>query len=215
MEIIQMAKPVKAGKLYFAVKRGIDLAMATLALLMLSVPLAFIALAVKLDSRGSVFYLQQRAGKKGKPFDMVKFRSMIPNAEHSGLGYEVAEQDPRITRVGRWLRVWGVDELPQLYNVIKGDMSLIGPRAARLDQIGQFTAVERLRMLIRPGLTGWAQVNGRNSISWKRRIELDLWYLAHQSLWLDLIILIRTVWTVFITRSGRYGPEGVTRDYGD
>ena len=214
MTTVEMAKPIKARRLYFAIKRGIDLGAAGLALALLSAPLALIALAVKLDSRGPVFYRQQRAGKNGKPFSMLKFRSMVPNAEHIGLGYEVAERDPRITRMGGWLRNWGVDELPQLFNVLKGDMTLVGPRAARLDQIEQFTPEERRRMLISPGITGWALVNGRNSIPWKRRIELDLWYLAHQSLWVDLIILLRTVWVVFIARSGRYGPEGVTRDYG-
>lgn len=182
-------------------------------LLGLAIPFVLIALAIKLDSKGPVFYRQKRAKENGKPFEMVKFRTMVLNAEQLGLGFEVAQDDSRITRVGRELRKWGVDELPQLYNVLKGDMCFVGPRAARMDQIVLFTAEETKRMLIKPGLTGWAQVNGRNSISWKRRIELDLWYRANACFWLDLKILFKTVWVVCIARTGRYGPEGVTRDY--
>ena len=196
------------------VKRFIDVVASCAGLALLLIPLLLIALAIKLDSPGPVFYRQKRAGKSSKPFEMVKFRTMVPNAEHLGLRFEVAEDDSRITGVGRLLRVWGMDEYPQLYNILKGEMSLVGPRAARMDQIEHFTPREQERMLIKPGLTGWAQVNGRNSISWKRRIELDLWYVENESLWLDLIILLRTVWVVCIARTGRYGPEGVTRDYG-
>ena len=201
-------------KPHFIAKRVIDLGAATMALLLLAILFLIIAIAIKFDSRGAVFYRQKRAGKNGIPFDMLKFRTMIPNAERLGLRFEVAQDDPRITRAGRMLRGWALDELPQLYNVLKGEMSLVGPRAARMDQIEQFSPEERKRMLIKPGLTGWAQVNGRNLISWRRRIELDLWYVAHESLWLDLKILLKTVWVVFIARTGRYGPEGFTRDYG-
>ena len=194
-------------------KRVIDVVTSSAGLVVLLIPLLLIALAIKLDSPGPVFYRQKRAGKSGRPFEMVKFRTMVPNAERLGLGFEVAEDDSRITSVGKLLRGWGIDEYPQLYNILKGEMSLVGPRAARMDQIEHFTTEEQGRMLIKPGLTGWAQVNGRNSISWKRRIELDLWYVENESLWLDLQILLRTVWVVFIARTGRYGPEGITRDY--
>lgn len=194
-------------------KRLIDVVTSSAGLVVLLIPLLLIALAIKLDSPGPVFYRQKRAGKSGRPFEMVKFRTMVPNAERLGLGFEVAEDDSRITSVGKLLRGWGMDEYPQLYNILKGEMSLVGPRAARMDQIEHFTTEEQGRMSIKPGLTGWAQVNGRNSISWKRRIELDLWYVENESLWLDLQILLRTVWVVFIARTGRYGPEGITRDY--
>ena len=194
-------------------KRFIDVVVSSTGMIVLLIPLLLIALAIKLDSPGPVFYRQKRAGKSGKPFEMVKFRTMVPDAEHLGLGFEVAEDDSRITGVGSLLRVWGMDEYPQLYNILKGEMSLVGPRAARMDQIQQFTTEEQGRTLIKPGLTGWAQVNGRNSISWQRRIELDLWYVENESLWLDLQILLRTVWVVLIARSGRYGPGGITRDY--
>ena len=195
-------------------KRFIDVVAASAGLVVLLIPLLLITLAIKLDSVGPVFYRQKRAGKFGKPFEMVKFRTMVPNAERMGLGFEVTQDDSRITRVGKLLRDWAMDEYPQLYNILKGEMSLVGPRAARMDQIEHFTPKEQARMLIKPGLTGWAQVNGRNSIIWKRRIELDLWYVENESLWLDLKILLRTVWVVLIARTGRYGPEGVTGDYG-
>ena len=194
-------------------ERFIDVMVSASGLLILAIPFCLIGIVIKLGSRGPVFYRQKRAGKKGEPFDMVKFRTMVQGAEQLGLGFEVAQNDPRITRVGQVLRDWGLDELPQLHNVLKGEMCLVGPRAARMDQIERFTLDEKLRMAVKPGITGWAQVNGRNSIDWKRRIELDLWYVAHASLWLDLKILGKTLWVIFIARTGRHGPEGITRDY--
>lgn len=201
-------------KLPPAAERFIDIAVSSLALLALAVPLALIGLAIKLESRGPVFYCQQRAGKKGKPFKMVKFRTMVNGAEHLGLGFEVAQNDSRITRTGNLLRALSIDEFPQLLNILKGDMSLVGPRPARLDQVEMFTPDEKKRMLVKPGLTGWAQVNGRNLLTWKERIQLDLWYVSHESFWLNLRIVLMTVWVAFIARSGQHGPEGVTRDYG-
>ncbi len=158
---------------------------------LLFVPFVIIVLAIKTDSKGSPFYWQRRAGKNGRPFRMLKFRTMVENAEHMGLGLEVAHQDPRITRVGHVLRVWSIDEMPQLYNVLRGEMCLVGPRPARMDQIEQFTPEERKRMLVKPGLTGWAQVNGRNLLSWKDRIKLDLWYVEHECFGLNLKILLK------------------------
>jgi lipopolysaccharide/colanic/teichoic acid biosynthesis glycosyltransferase len=145
---------------------------------------------------------------------MVKFRTMVDGAEHMGLGLEVARNDSRITRVGNLLRIWSVDEFPQLLNILNGEMSLVGPRPARIDQIEKFNEDEKSRMLVKPGLTGWAQVNGRNLLTWKERIQLDLWYVSHESFWLNLRILFKTVWVAFIARSGQNGPEGITRDYG-
>jgi lipopolysaccharide/colanic/teichoic acid biosynthesis glycosyltransferase len=196
------------------IERGIDVAAASLALLVLALPLALIALAIKLESRGPVFYKQWRAGRNGVPFSMVKFRTMVDGAEHMGLGLEVARNDSRITRVGNLLRIWSVDEFPQLLNILNGEMSLVGPRPARIDQIEKFNEDEKSRMLVKPGLTGWAQVNGRNLLTWKERIQLDLWYVSHESFWLNLRILFKTVWVAFIARSGQNGPEGITRDYG-
>ncbi|HZA25855.1 MAG TPA: sugar transferase [Dehalococcoidia bacterium] len=201
-------------RLHPAVERFIDIAISSLVLLALAVPFALIGLAIKLESRGPVFYCQHRAGKNGKPFKMVKFRTMVDGAEHLGLGFEVAQNDSRITRTGNLLRALSIDELPQLFNILKGEMSLVGPRPARLDQAEMFTPEEKGRMLVKPGLTGWAQVNGRNLITWKERIQLDLWYVSHESFWLNLKIVLMTVWVAFIARSGQHGPEGVTRDYG-
>jgi lipopolysaccharide/colanic/teichoic acid biosynthesis glycosyltransferase len=197
-----------------AIERVIDITVACLALLVLALPLALIALAIKLESRGPVFYKQWRAGRNGVPFSMVKFRTMLDGAEHMGLKLEVARNDSRITRVGNLLRIWSVDEFPQLFNILHGEMSLVGPRPARLDQIEKFDEEERKRMVVKPGLTGWAQVNGRNLLTWKERIQLDLWYVSHESFWLNLKILFKTVWVAFIARSGQNGPEGITRDYG-
>jgi lipopolysaccharide/colanic/teichoic acid biosynthesis glycosyltransferase len=196
------------------IERFFDIAAGCFALGVLAIPFIIIAIAIKLESRGPVFYKQPRAGKGGKPFHMVKFRTMVDGAEHMGLGFEVARNDSRITRVGNLLRAWSFDELPQIFNIIDGTMSIVGPRPARMDQIEVFTLDERKRMLVKPGLTGWAQVNGRNLISWKERIQLDLWYVSNESFWLNLKIVFKTVWVAFIARSGQHGPEGVTRDYG-
>lgn len=196
------------------IERFFDIAAGCFALGVLAIPFIIIAIAIKLESRGPVFYKQPRAGKGGKPFHMVKFRTMVDGAEHMGLGFEVARNDSRITRVGNLLRAWSFDELPQIFNIIDGTMSIVGPRPARMDQIEMFTLDERKRMLVKPGLTGWAQVNGRNLISWKERIQLDLWYVSNESFWLNLKIVFKTIWVAFIARSGQHGPEGVTRDYG-
>lgn len=195
-------------------KRLMDIAISSVMLVLLLPLLALIALLVKLESRGPVLYRQERAGKDGQPFGLLKFRSMVVDAEHMGLSYEVARNDERITRVGRVLREWGLDELPQLVNVLRGEMSLVGPRAARPEQVELFTPLERHRLKMKPGVTGWALVNGRNLIDWRRRIQLDLWYVEHWSLWLDVRILLKTLWVVLVTREGVYGPGGVTRDYG-
>lgn len=201
-------------RLHPAIERAIDILLSSLALLVMAIPLALVGLAIKLESRGPVFYNQTRAGKGGKPFLMIKFRTMVDGAEHIGLGFEVAERDPRVTRVGGLLRALSIDELPQVLNILRGEMSVVGPRPARMDQIEMFTPEERKRMLVKPGLTGWAQINGRNLLTWKERIQLDLWYVAHESCWLNLKIVLKTVWVAFISRTGQHGAEGVTRDYG-
>ena len=195
-------------------KRLMDVFLSFLMLLFLLPFFALVAFFIKLDSSGPVFYRQKRVGKHGKVFEMLKFRSMVQGAEKTGLRYEVAQHDARITRVGHILRNWGLDELPQFFNVLKGEMSMVGPRAPRPDQVELFAEREKQRMKVKPGITGWALVNGRNLISWKERIQLDLWYVEHRSLWLDIKVLLGTIWVVVITRHGVYGPEGITRDYG-
>lgn len=173
---------------------------------------AIIGVFIKLDSRGPVFFTQKRAGKGGKIFKAYKLRTMVVNAEKIGLGYEIAKNDSRITRVGKYLR-WGIDELPQLINVFKGEISLVGPRPALPHQVNKYSKREKRRLEVKPGITGWALINGRNKLSWPERIKLDIWYIDHWSLWLDLKILFKTVWVVIFTREGIYGKDGVTRDY--
>jgi lipopolysaccharide/colanic/teichoic acid biosynthesis glycosyltransferase len=162
-------------------------------LLVITSPLwATIAVAIKLDSRGPVFFRQERVGLDGRPFEVLKLRTMIVDAHTQGAGYAVDKGDSRITRVGNLLRRTSLDELPQLWNVLRGEMSLVGPRPTLSYQVEQYTERQRRRLEVRPGLTGWAQVNGRASLSWPERIELDVWYVEHRSLALDLRILLRT-----------------------
>lgn len=179
-----------------AVKRPLDLGGAALALLLLSPLLAAVALAIRLESPGPVFYLQERIGRHGAPFRLVKFRSMVAGAERLGAGVLVEANDARITRVGGWLRRWSLDELPQLFNVVAGSMSLVGPRPTLRYQVEQYDERQRRRLLVRPGITGWAQVHGRNSIPWDERIRLDLEYVDRLSLATDLRVLARTLPTV-------------------
>jgi lipopolysaccharide/colanic/teichoic acid biosynthesis glycosyltransferase len=172
------------------VKRAIDLVGASLGLLVTSPALAAAAIAVKLDDRGPVLYRQSRVGRDGAEFDLLKLRTMVVGAERGG--FAVNEGDPRITRVGRLLRRLSVDELPQLWNVVRGEMSLVGPRPTLAYQVEEYTPRQRRRLEVLPGITGWAQVNGRAALPWAERIELDVWYVEHRSVWLDLRILART-----------------------
>jgi lipopolysaccharide/colanic/teichoic acid biosynthesis glycosyltransferase len=192
-------------------KSVIDFLLATLGLLFLSPFLFVVALLIKLDSSGPIFFVQERVGLNGKVFNFIKFRTMVEGARNMGLGLEIAQGDERITRVGHWLRHWSLDEIPQLINVVRGDMSLIGPRPSTPDQVARYTPDQRRRLEVRPGLTGWAQVNGRNLIPWPERIELDIWYIDHWSLLLDANILLKTI-PVIVWRKGLYGEDGVVRD---
>ena len=155
------------------------------------------ALAIKLDDGGPVFYRQRRVGKGGVEFELLKLRTMVVGAEQLGAGYAVDRGDSRITRAGRILRRLSLDELPQLWNVLRGDMSLIGPRPTLSYQVEQYTERQRRRLEVRPGLTGWAQVNGRTKLPWDERIELDVWYVEHRSPWVDLKVLARTPFALF------------------
>jgi len=183
------------------VKRAVDLLGAGVGLALASPVIGLAALAIKLDDGGPVFYRQRRVGRHGEDFDLVKLRTMIPGAETEGAGWAVDYADPRITRVGRVLRRLSVDELPQLWNVLQGEMSLVGPRPTLAYQVEQYTPRQRKRLDVKPGLTGWAQVNGRAKLLWTDRIELDLWYVEHRSAWLDLKIIARTPRVLF---SGTY-----------
>ncbi len=193
-------------------KRLIDFLGALVGLIILFPIFVVIGILIKLESKGPVFFVQERAGKDGKIFKAYKLRTMVDNAEKFGLGYEIEKNDTRITRVGKYLR-WGIDELPQLINVFKGEMSLVGPRPAMPHQVKKYSEREKRRLEVKPGITGWALVNGRNILSWPERIKLDIWYIDHWSLWLDLKILFKTVWEVVFKREGIYGEDGVTRDY--
>jgi lipopolysaccharide/colanic/teichoic acid biosynthesis glycosyltransferase len=179
------------------VNRALDLAGGSLGLVVATPVLGLAALAIKLEDRGPVFYRQQRVGKDGGDFELLKLRTMIVGAERVGAGYAVDAGDERITRVGRVLRRLSLDELPQLWNVVRGDMSLIGPRPTLRYQVERYTPRQRRRLEVKPGITGWAQVHGRAALPWEDRIELDVWYVEHKSPWLDLRILLRTPLALF------------------
>jgi len=188
------------------VSRGLDVLLAGFLLLLCSPFLLAAALAIRLESRGPAFFRQRRVGRDGAPFELWKLRTMVPGAEEMGAGIYVLEGDPRITRVGRLLRRVSLDELPNLLNVIKGDMALVGPRPTIQEQVDRYTERQRRRLEVKPGITGWAQVNGRTSLPWPERIELDVWYVDHRSLWLDLRILGKTV-RLLATGHGLYSED--------
>jgi lipopolysaccharide/colanic/teichoic acid biosynthesis glycosyltransferase len=184
--------------------RAADVLGASLGLVLASPVLAAAAVASKLEDGGPVLYRQQRVGYRGEDFDLLKLRTMVVGAETQGAGFAVNRGDPRITRTGRLLRRLSLDELPQLWNVVRGDMSLIGPRPTLRYQVEQYTPRQRRRLDVKPGLTGWAQVNGRTKLPWDERIELDVWYVEHRSPWVDLKILLRTPRALF---TGTYKGE--------
>ena len=191
-------------------KRIFDVAIAASAIVVLSPLICIIALAIKLSSRGPVIFKQQRCGMDNRPFTIYKFRTMIEGAQDKGLGYEVARDDDRITTVGKMLRNASLDELPQLINIIRGDMSLMGPRPMIADQVSKLNSRQLLRQRARPGISGWAQVNGRNALDWSRRIELDTWYVENWDFHLDLRIFWKTIVTL-LRREGIYSEGGVNR----
>ena len=189
-----------------ALTRVFDIVVAG-ALLVLSSPLLLAAVvAVRLESHGSPIYRQLRVGKDGRPFELYKLRTMVTGAEHVGAGLAVNVGDPRITRVGALLRRFSLDELPNLVNVLGGEMSIVGPRPTIRAQVDQYTNRQRRRLEVKPGITGWAQVNGRASLPWNERIELDVWYVDHRSFALDLKILAMTA-RMLVTGHGLYKGE--------
>jgi lipopolysaccharide/colanic/teichoic acid biosynthesis glycosyltransferase len=178
---------------YDAAKRALDVFGASVGLTLGAPALAAAAVAIRLDDRGPVLFRQERVGRDGQIFDVLKLRTMIVDAHTQGAGFAVDKGDSRITRIGTFLRRTSIDEIPQLWNVLRGEMSLVGPRPTLAYQVEQYTDHQRRRLTVPPGLTGWAQVNGRASLSWPERIELDVWYVEHRSFALDLRILARTV----------------------
>jgi len=185
-------------------RRAFDVVVAAAALAAAAPFLLVAILAIHLESRGGAFYRQRRVGKDGRQFDVLKLRTMVTGAEDMGAGLAVSEGDTRITRVGRLLRRTSLDEVPNLVNVLRGDMAIVGPRPTVPVQVDRYTDRQRGRLKVKPGITGWAQVNGRTELPWDERIELDLWYIEHRSWRLDLQILWRTVRMVL-------GGEGLYR----
>ncbi len=196
----------RSGYLGSRRKRALDLLAGGGALLLASPVLAAAAIAIRLETHGHPVYRQRRVGRDGVAFELYKLRTMVSGAENMGKGLAVDEGDDRITRLGAWLRRTSVDEMPNLVNVLRGEMSLVGPRPTVQVQVDRYDERQRRRLDALPGITGWAQVNGRASLPWHERIELDLWYVEHASLRLDLRILARTARLAF-TGSGLYRGE--------
>ncbi|MFC1630189.1 sugar transferase [Patescibacteria group bacterium] len=194
------------------IKRQIDVFGSLLGLIVLIPVFLFVVLLIKIDSTGSVFFRQKRVGRDGKIFKIWKFRTMIEGAEEKGLRYEVTKNDPRITKIGKFLRRFGIDEFPQLINVILGEMSLVGPRTALPHQLEKYSEFEKRRFQLRPGMLSLAHVKGWNALSWKERIKIDIWYLENWSVWLDFKILFKAT-IVILSGKGQYGKKGKIEDY--
>jgi len=178
------------------IKRQVDFIIALLSLVILS-PLFFVvAFLIKIDSKGPVFFLQKRPGKDAKLFTVIKFRTMVDGAEKFGL--DLNKDNPRITRFGRFLRRWHIDELPQLINILLSQMSLVGPRPPMISQVNIENKFEQKRFLVKPGLTGWAQIHGGNLLSWEERVKYDVLYVKNYSVWLDLKIFLISVWKIIL-----------------
>ena len=177
---------------YERAKRAFDVAVAGFVGALASPVMAAIALAIKLEDGSRVLFKQERVGRHGEVFEIVKFRTLSDAPAHDPADYLISASDPRITRVGGFLRRWSLDELPQIWNILRGEMSVVGPRPTLHYQVDQYNDFQRRRLEVLPGVTGWAQVSGRNDLDWPSRIELDVWYVEHRSIWLDLSILAST-----------------------
>jgi lipopolysaccharide/colanic/teichoic acid biosynthesis glycosyltransferase len=186
-----------SGRRYELAKRALDLTVASSVGILASPLLAAVAIAVKLEGGGPILFRQERIGRHGRPFDILKFRTLVDAPARDPADYLISASDPRIGRVGAFLRRWSLDELPQLWNVLRGDMSIVGPRPTLRYQVELYDDFQRRRLEVLPGVTGWAQISGRNELSWPERIKLDVWYVDHRSFLLDLRILARTTTTLF------------------
>ena len=181
-------------------KRFFDIIISLIGIIVCSPILLIIAIAIKLESKGPIIFKQERVGKNGKVFKIYKFRSMCVGAEHTGSGVYSGKGDSRVTKVGKVLRATSLDELPQFFNLLKGDMSLIGPRPPLTYHpwtFDKYTEEQKRMFEVRPGITGWAQVNGRKEVEWNKRIQLNVWYVDHLSFFLDIKIMFMTVFKVF------------------
>jgi lipopolysaccharide/colanic/teichoic acid biosynthesis glycosyltransferase len=188
------------------IKRGMDIVIAVIGSLLSAPFVALLAVAIRLESPGDPIYRQERVGRDGRLFSICKLRTMVSGAEFTGAGLAITAGDDRVTRLGALLRRSSLDELPNLWNVLRGEMSIVGPRPTLQFQVDQYTPRQRARLAVKPGITGWAQVNGRASLPWPERIELDLFYVEHRSLRFDLLILARTVRMV-LSGDGLYKGE--------
>jgi lipopolysaccharide/colanic/teichoic acid biosynthesis glycosyltransferase len=197
-------------ELQMLAKRIMDVGLAIAGLIIFA-PLLFVSgIAIKVGSRGPVFFRLRVAGLRGEGFDQWKLRTMVHGARESGDRFETSSSDPRITRVGHFLRRWSIDELPQLWNALRGEMSIVGPRPAFFEIASQYSAEQARRLTMRPGLTGLAQVQGRNLLTWAERVELDIFYVEHYSVWLDCEIIVHTI-PVLFQGEGVYGKDGRVR----
>lgn len=194
------------NKKIFFLKRIIDVLASGIGLIILFPIFVIIGILIKLDSKGPVFFIQERAGKDGKIFKAYKLRTMIQGADKKTEGIFINRDNLHITRIGKFLRRSGIDELPQLINVLKGDMSLVGPRPTLKYQVENYNDIQKQRLLIKPGITGWALINGRNKLTWPERIKLDIWYIENRSFWLDLKILFKTI-IVVVNGEGMYADR--------
>jgi lipopolysaccharide/colanic/teichoic acid biosynthesis glycosyltransferase len=185
-------------------KRVLDLAIAVPVGVVLAPVIGALAAVVKLESHGPVLFRQERVGRDGRPFEILKLRTLRDEPTEGPADYLISADDARITRVGAFLRRWSLDELPQLWNIVRGDMSVVGPRPTLRYQVDQYTPFQRRRLEVLPGITGWAQIHGRNNLSWPQRIEHDVWYVDHRSLSLDLRILLATP-RILLTPRSIYG----------
>lgn len=204
--------PLPGKGLYDALVRAIDILAAGLALVVFGAPMLAIALAIKLGDGGPVFFRQERLGKGGRPFRIFKFRSMVVNAEQRGAKWRVAKGDARVTRVGKLLREFHLDELPQLFNVLAGQMSLVGPRPALVFQKDYYEAWEMPRLAVTPGMTGLSQVSGGNALNWDERILIDVYYVRHRNFGMYLSILMQTMMQIFV-KKGIYTKDGTVKGW--
>lgn len=191
------------------IKRLLDIVISATALILLSPFMLIIYLLVRINLGGPAFFLQERVGKDNKIFKMIKFRTMKNSTDKDG---NLLSDNERLTKFGRFLRSFSIDELPELINILKGDMSLVGPRALLVQYLEHYNSEQIRRHEVLPGLTGWAQINGRNSITWCEKFKLDVWYVDNWSLWLDIKIFFLTFWKVF-KREGINKSETVTMEY--